>query len=73
MEPCARCAGKSMAEIGNRKERLRDYASFPEDFEFTALKGRNRVAPFRLGCSASLSRPQGVLGFDPPLNPLGTP
>ena len=43
------------------------------DFEFTALKGRNRVAPFRLGCSASLSRPQGALGFDPPLNPLGTP
>ena len=62
-----------MAEIGNRKERLRDYASFPEDFEFTARKGRNRVAPFRLGCSASLSRPQGALGFDPPLNPLGTP
>ena len=73
LEPCARCAEKSMAEIGNRKERLRDYASFPEDFEFTALKGRNRVAPFRLGCSASLSRPQGALGFDPPLNPLGTP
>ena len=43
------------------------------DFEFTALKGRNKVAPFRLGCSASLSRPQGALGFDPPLNPLGTP
>ena len=22
-----------MAEIGNRKERLRDYASFPDDFD----------------------------------------
>ena len=30
LEPCARCAGKSMAEIGNRKERLRNYASFPD-------------------------------------------
>ena len=29
MEPRARCAGFSVAEIGNRKERLRDYASFP--------------------------------------------
>ena len=44
LEPCARCAGKSMAEIGNRKERLRDYARFPDDFEFTALKGRSRVS-----------------------------
>ena len=34
LKPCARCAGKSMAEIGNRKERLRDYASFPDDFDF---------------------------------------
>ncbi len=44
-------------------------------FRFTAaVLGRNRVAPtFRLGCSASLSRPQGALGFDPPLNPLRTP
>ena len=30
LQPCARCAGFSMAEIGNRKERLRDYASFPD-------------------------------------------
>ena len=29
LEPRARCAGFSVAEIGNRKERLRDYASFP--------------------------------------------
>ena len=26
----ARCAGFSVTEIGNRKERLRDYASFPD-------------------------------------------
>ena len=26
-----------MAEIGNRKERLRDYASFPDDFDFSPL------------------------------------
>ena len=27
----ARCAGFSVMEIGNRKERVRDYASFPDD------------------------------------------
>ena len=60
---------------GNRKSQgaLARLCEFPGRFRFTALKGRNRVAPFRLGCSASLSRPQGALGFDPPLNPLGTP
>ena len=56
--------------MGTRSARPRGLGG---NFEFTALKGRNRVAPFRLGCSASLSRPQGALGFDPPLNPLGTP
>ena len=30
MESRARCAGFSVTEIGNRKERLRDYASFPD-------------------------------------------
>jgi len=30
LESRARCAGFSMAEIGNHKERLRDYASFPD-------------------------------------------
>ena len=60
---------------GNRKSQgaLARLCEFPGRFRFTALKGRNKVAPFRLGCSASLSRPQGALGFDPPLNPLGTP
>ena len=60
---------------GNRKSQgaLARLCEFPGRFRFTALKGRNRVAPFRLGCSASLNRPQGALGFDPPLNPLGTP
>ena len=29
-EPRARCAGFSVVEIGNRKKRLRFYASFPE-------------------------------------------
>ena len=38
-----------MAEIGNRKERLRDYASFPDDFEFTALKGCSRVSTLHPG------------------------
>ena len=33
LKPRARCAGFSVAEIGNRKERLRDYASFPDDFD----------------------------------------
>ena len=30
LESRARCAGFSVMEIGNRKERLRDYASFPD-------------------------------------------
>ena len=30
LESRARCAGFSVTEIGNRKERLRDYASFPD-------------------------------------------
>ena len=30
LESRARCAGFSVTEIGNRKERMRDYASFPD-------------------------------------------
>ena len=30
LESRARCAGFSVTEIGNRKERVRDYASFPD-------------------------------------------
>ena len=30
LESRTRCAGFSVTEIGNRKERLRDYASFPD-------------------------------------------
>jgi len=37
LKPRARCAGFSVAEIGNRKERLRDYASFPDDFDLSPL------------------------------------
>ena len=29
-----------MAEIGNRKERLRDYASFPDDFDLQIAAAR---------------------------------
>ena len=47
LEPCARCAGKSMAEIGNRKERLRDYASFPKISIYRAQRSQQ-------GCSLSL-------------------
>ena len=47
MKPCARCAGKSMAEIGNRKERLRDYASFPKISIYRAQRSQQ-------GCSLSL-------------------
>ena len=46
LEPCARCAGKSMAEIGNRKERLRDYASFPDDFDLPRSKVATGLLPF---------------------------
>ena len=51
LKPRARCAGFSVAEIGNRKERLRvreagasaagrgqrPYASFPDDFDLSPL------------------------------------
>ena len=47
LKPCARCAGKSMAEIGNRKERLRDYASFPKISIYRAQRSQQ-------GCSLSL-------------------
>ena len=46
LKPCARSAGKSMAEIGNRKERLRDYASFPDDFDLPRSKVATRLLPF---------------------------
>ncbi|MFR8178230.1 MAG: hypothetical protein ACLVB5_14635 [Christensenellales bacterium] len=62
-----------MAEIGNRKERLRDYASFPKISIYRAQRSQ-QVAASRLGCFASLSRPQkGAARLDPPLNPLRTP
>ena len=47
LKPCARSAGKSMAEIGNRKERLRDYASFPKISIYRAQRSQQ-------GCSLSL-------------------
>ena len=35
-----------MAEIGNRKERLRDYASFPDDFDLSPPKSpKNPITP----------------------------
>ena len=46
LKPCARSAGKSMAEIGNRKERLRDYASFPDDFDLPRSKVATGLLPF---------------------------
>ena len=42
LESRARCAGFSVTEIGNRKERLRDYASFPD-----RQPNRNPVTPNR--------------------------
>ena len=42
LESRARCAGFSVTEIGNRKERLRDYASFPD-----RRPKRNPVIPNR--------------------------
>ncbi len=46
MESRARCAGFSVTEIGNRKERLRDYASFPDEFPQAGLGGSPIVAPY---------------------------
>ena len=42
MESRARCAGFSVTEIGNRKERLRDYASFPD-----RQPHRNPIVPIK--------------------------
>ena len=48
MKPRARCAGFSVAEIGNRKERLRDYASFPDDFDLSPPKSpKNPITPLK--------------------------
>ena len=52
LESRARCAGFSVTEIGNRKERLRDYASFPDqspkrpprNLKCEAIKGENQEA-----------------------------
>ena len=45
LESRARCAGFSVTEIGNRKERLRDYASFPDEFPQAGLGGSPIVTP----------------------------
>ena len=42
LESRARCAGFSVTEIGNRKERLRDYASFPD-----RQPHRNPIVPIK--------------------------
>ena len=55
-KPCARCAGKSMAEIGNRKERLRNYASFPDWGEAPSF-------PLRVSSSRRFAAAQMALGF----------
>ena len=47
LESRARCAGFSVTEIGNRKERLRDYASFPKISIYRAQRSQQ-------GCSLSL-------------------
>ena len=62
MKPRARCAGFSVAEIGNRKERLRvreagasaagrgqrPYASFPDDFDLSPPKSpKNPITPIK--------------------------
>ena len=48
LKPRARCAGFSVAEIGNRKERLRDYASFPDDFDLSPPKSpKNPITPLK--------------------------
>ena len=52
LESRARCAGFSVTEIGNRKERLRDYASFPE-----WQPHRNPRSPYR---EANRSKNQGA-------------
>ena len=51
LESRARCAGFSVTEIGNRKERVRDYASFPDR------------QPHRNPCAASKKRESGSEAF----------
>ena len=49
LESRARCAGFSVTEIGNRKERVRDYASFPDQSpkRVWAAVQRNPRFPYR--------------------------
>ena len=57
LELRARCAGCSVTEIGNRKERMRDYASFPDVIpkQVWAAAQRNpnrKKRSFRAECEA---------------------
>ena len=79
MKPRARCAGFSVAEIGNRKERLRDYASFPDDFDLSPLNPLRPPHPLKRAgtpctrvrgnvpdyCPAGHDRGMGLRGSSP--------
>ena len=45
MESRARSAGFSVMEIGNRKERVRDYASFPDESPSGGFGRQPNVTP----------------------------
>ena len=45
MKSRARCAGFSVMEIGNRKERVRDYASFPDESPSGGFGRQPNVTP----------------------------
>ena len=72
LESRARCAGFSVTEIGNRKERLRDYASFPDQSpkrnpNVKQIKGENQGAKRHLTdgwrIKAAFNRREAEMGF----------
>ena len=60
LKPRARCAGFSVAEIGNRKERLRDYASFPDDFDLSPLNPLRTPLPPLKRAGTPCTRERGL-------------
>ena len=64
MESRARCAGFSVMEIGNRKERLRDYASFPDQSPKRNPSFPQIAKRFKKQESGSEAKPDGWLMHD---------
>ena len=65
MESRARCAGFSVTEIGNRKERLCDYASFPDRQPHRSPHHREAHFKNRQGAKRNLTELSAKLQTNP--------